>query len=125
MGGGCQVADGWLRRTTVVRVSLRMLKPATVYRFRSELKDTSLCRAELARELCRRDECRKPQGELCAASARKGLPQPTMGNSGRHCRTVGASDGEDAIGGSRTVESGPIGPGSDTVTNWVKSDPAC
>ena len=52
-----------------------MLKPTTVQWLRSELKNTSLCRAELARELCRRDEWRNPQGELCAASARKGLPQ--------------------------------------------------
>ena len=52
-----------------------MLKPTTVQWLRSELKNTSLCRAELARELCRRDEWRNPLGELCAASARKGLPQ--------------------------------------------------
>ena len=51
-----------------------MLKPTTVQWLRSELASTSLSRAELARELCRRDEWRNPRGELCAASARKGLP---------------------------------------------------
>ena len=52
-----------------------MLKPTTVQWLRGELQSTSLSRAELARELCQRDEWRNPLGELCAASARKGLPQ--------------------------------------------------
>ena len=58
-----------------MRVGLHKLKPTTPQCLRSDLKDTSFCRAELARELCRRDESRNPRGELCAASARKVLPQ--------------------------------------------------
>ena len=38
------------------RVGLRILKSTTIQWLRSELKNTSLCRAELACELCRRDE---------------------------------------------------------------------
>ena len=52
-----------------------MLKPTTVQWLRSELRSSSLFRAELARELCRRDDWRSPRVELCAASARKGLWQ--------------------------------------------------
>lgn len=52
-----------------------MLKPTTVEWLRGELQSTSLSQAELARELCQRAEWRNPLGELCAASARKGLPQ--------------------------------------------------
>ena len=58
-----------------MRVGLRMLQPGTVRWLREELQQGQLSRAELARELCRRDGWRNPKGKLCAASARKALPR--------------------------------------------------
>ena len=56
-------------------MGLRMLKPETVDWLRLELQRGGLSRAALGRGLCERDGWRNPRGELCAASARKALPQ--------------------------------------------------
>ena len=58
-----------------VRVGLRLLKPETVEWLRRELQRGELSRAALGRGLCEQDGWRNPRGELCAASARKALPQ--------------------------------------------------
>ncbi len=51
-----------------------MLKPDTADWLRKALRKGTLSRAALARRLCELDGWRNPKGELCAASARKGLP---------------------------------------------------
>ena len=58
-----------------MRVGLRLLKPETVEWLRRELQRGELSRAALGRGLCEQDGWRNPRGELCAASARKALPQ--------------------------------------------------
>ena len=62
-------------KSEVVRVGLRMLKPATVRWLRQALELGQLSRAALARELCARDQWNNARGKPCAASARKALPQ--------------------------------------------------
>ncbi len=51
-----------------------MLKPSTADWLRGALREGTLSRAALARQLCELDGWRNRKGELCAASARKGLP---------------------------------------------------
>ena len=58
-----------------MRVGLRLLKPEAVEWLRRELQRGELSRAALGRGLCEQDGWRNPRGELCAASARKALPQ--------------------------------------------------
>ena len=58
-----------------MRVGLRLLRPETVEWLRQELQHGDLSRAALSRGLCERDGWRNPRGGLCAASARKALPQ--------------------------------------------------
>ena len=58
-----------------MRVGLRLFKPETVEWLRRELQRGELSRAALGRGLCEQDGWRNPRGELCAASARKALPQ--------------------------------------------------
>ena len=58
-----------------MRIGLRLLKPETVRWLRRELQRGELTRAALGRGLCERDGWRNRQGRLCAASARKALPQ--------------------------------------------------
>ena len=52
-----------------------MLKPGTADWLRDALREGKLSRAAVARQLCERDGWRNQKGELCAASARKGLPR--------------------------------------------------
>jgi hypothetical protein len=58
-----------------VRIGLRILQPETVEWLREELGRGELSRAALGRGLCAVDGWRNPRGALCAASARKALPQ--------------------------------------------------
>ncbi len=51
-----------------------MLQPDTADWLRKALRKGTLSRAALARRQCELDGWRNPKGELCAASARKGLP---------------------------------------------------
>lgn len=52
-----------------------MLQPSTVEWLRGALRQGTQSRAELSRELCRRDNWRNRKGRLCTASARKHLPR--------------------------------------------------
>ena len=54
---------------------LRILKPETVQWLRRELRRGELTRAALGRGLWEREQWSNRQGRLCAAAARKALPQ--------------------------------------------------
>ncbi len=58
-----------------MRIGLRMLKPGTADWLRDALGESALSRAAVARRLGELDGWRNRKGELCAASARKGLPE--------------------------------------------------
>ena len=58
-----------------MRIGLRIFRPETITWLREALRQGGFSRAGLARELCARDGWRNPRGKLCAASARKALPQ--------------------------------------------------